>query len=168
MTACQNEETEWHNKPLPTAEAGTLVLYDSLLSVYGKDSVFALSLTVLPGWEKEETRYVNEADLEWRGQTIQGLPHSQDPYFFYDSLRAANGCDSVYVLRLYVSDIPITYGYYEAVICATRITKPIIATTDTSKPKIARASRPPVKASGMANMTMNGDSRDWNCATMMR
>ena len=117
MTACQNEETEWHNKPLPTLEAGTLVLYDSLLSVYGKDSVFALSLTVLPGWEKEETRYVNEADLEWRGQTIQGLPHSQDPYFFYDSLRAANGCDSVYVLRLYVSDIPITYGYYEAAIC---------------------------------------------------
>ena len=29
-------------------------------------------------------------------------------------------------------------------------------------------SRPPVKASGMVNSTMNGDSRLWNCATMTR
>ena len=26
----------------------------------------------------------------------------------------------------------------------------------------------PVKASGTVNITMNGDLRDWNCATIMR
>lgn len=117
QTACQNEETEWHGKALPTAKAGTFVVYDSLKSVYGMDSVFCLTLTVLPVWQKEETKYVNEADLEWHGQTIQGLPHSNDPYFYYDTLQAINGCDSIWVLRLYVSDIPITYGEYEIVIC---------------------------------------------------
>ncbi len=116
-TACQNEETEWHGKALPTAEAGTVTVYDSLLSVYGTDSVYTLTLTVLPSWQKTETKYVNEADLEWHGQIIQGLAQAADPYFYYDSLTAANGCDSVYVLRLFVSDTPVTYGEYEEVIC---------------------------------------------------
>ena len=117
QTACQNEEAEWHGKTLPTAKAGTVVVYDSLKSVFGMDSVFCLTLTVLPIWLKEEVKYVNEADLEWHGQTIQGLPHSNEPYFYYDTLQAVNGCDSIWVLRLFVSDIPITYGEYEIVIC---------------------------------------------------
>ena len=116
-TACQNEVTEWHGKALPTATAGTVSVYDSLQSVYGTDSVYTLTLTVLPSWQKTETKYVNEADLEWRGQIIQGLAHSNDPYFYYDSLTATNGCDSVYVLRLFVSDTPVTYGEYEEIIC---------------------------------------------------
>ncbi|MBR1878819.1 MAG: hypothetical protein IJ814_07465 [Paludibacteraceae bacterium] len=116
-TACQNEQTEWHGKALPTAQAGTVTVYDSLRSVYGTDSVYTLTLTVLPSWQKTETKYVNEADLEWRGQVIQGLAHSSDPYLYYDSLTAVNGCDSVYVLRLFVSDTPVTYGEYEEVIC---------------------------------------------------
>ena len=28
--------------------------------------------------------------------------------------------------------------------------------------------RPPVNASGIVNITMNGDFRDWNCATMIK
>ncbi len=117
VTACRNEETSWHGKSLPTAEEGTFVLYDSLKSVYGMDSVYRLTLTVLPTWRFEEKKYVNEADLEWRGQTIKDLPRATEPYLFYDSLTASNGCDSTYVLVLYVSDIPVTYGAYEAVIC---------------------------------------------------
>ena len=50
----------------------------------------------------------------------------------------------------------------------TSITKPIRLTTDTSIPEISSARKPPVKASGMVNITINGDFRDWNCATMMR
>ena len=117
VTACRNEETSWHGKPLPTAEEGTFVLYDSLKSVYGMDSVYRLTLTVLPTWRFEEKKYVNEADLEWRGKTIKDLPRATEPYLFYDSLTASNGCDSTYVLVLYVSDIPVAYGAYEAVIC---------------------------------------------------
>ena len=33
---------------------------------------------------------------------------------------------------------------------------------------MSRARKPPVKARGMVNMTMNGDFRDWNWATMIR
>ena len=46
--------------------------------------------------------------------------------------------------------------------------KPSMAMMESSLPVISSASRPPVKASGMVNMTMNGESRLWNCATMMR
>ena len=37
-----------------------------------------------------------------------------------------------------------------------------------SMPQISRAIKPPVKARGMVNMTINGDFMDWNWATMIR
>ena len=45
---------------------------------------------------------------------------------------------------------------------------PIMAMTLISFPVISSASRPPVKASGMVNMMMNGDFNDWNWATMIK
>ena len=33
---------------------------------------------------------------------------------------------------------------------------------------MSRAIKPPVNARGMVNMTMNGDFKDWNWATMIR
>ena len=48
------------------------------------------------------------------------------------------------------------------------MTKPIRLMTDTSIPTASSAKKPPVNASGMVNMTMNGDFSDWNCATIMR
>lgn len=118
MTTCQNEETSWHGKTLVTATPGTYMVYDSLKSVYGMDSVYALSLTVLPTWlSKPETHYSNTGEITWRGKTIAGLAYSNEPYFIYDTLTASNGCDSIYVLCLYVSDLPITRGEYEAAFC---------------------------------------------------
>ena len=144
QTVCQNEEATWHEKVLPTAQAGTVIVYDSLKSLYNTDSVYRLELTVLPSWQSEETKYVNDPDFVWHGKTIQGLAQSSDPYFFYDSLTAVNGCDSVYVLRLYVSDVPITYGEYDAVICdgdwvtfdGVRYTQPFDGEIRVSKPNI--------------------------------
>ena len=46
--------------------------------------------------------------------------------------------------------------------------KPTMATTERSSPVNSSASKPPVKASGMVNMTMMGDLKDWNWATMIR
>ncbi len=46
--------------------------------------------------------------------------------------------------------------------------KPMRDTTLTSMPQSSRARKPPVKASGIVNMTMKGDLRDWNWATMTR
>ncbi len=118
MTTCQNEETSWHGKTLVTGAPGTYMVYDSLKSVYGMDSVYALALTVLPTWiSKPETHYSNTGEITWRGKTIEGLAYANEPYYFYDTLTAANGCDSIYVLCLYVSDLPITRGEYKAAFC---------------------------------------------------
>ena len=48
------------------------------------------------------------------------------------------------------------------------MTKPIMAITLTDIPEIQSASRPPVNASGTVNIMINGERRDWNCATMIR
>ena len=37
-----------------------------------------------------------------------------------------------------------------------------------SSPAMSSARKPPVNASGIVNMTMNGDLRSWNCATITR
>lgn len=117
MSACVNEENEWHDKALPTVAEGTYELYDSLQSMYGQDSIYKLTLTVHPVYLFTEEKYVNEANLIWRGKTITDLPRREEPYLIYDSLKSQFGCDSVYMLRLHVSDIPITYGSYTNECC---------------------------------------------------
>lgn len=117
MSACVNEENEWHGKTLPTATEGTYILYDSLKSIYDQDSVYVLTLSVYPTYLFVEEKYVNDADLVWRGKTIKDLPKREEPYLFYDSLKTLHGCDSVYMLRLRVSDLPITYGSYSDECC---------------------------------------------------
>lgn len=117
MSACRNEETSWHQKALNTSEDGTFTIYDSLESIYGQDSIYALTLTVHPVYLFTEEKYVNEANLVWRGKTITDLPKRKEPYLIYDSLKSQLGCDSVYMLRLHVSDIPITYGSYTNECC---------------------------------------------------
>ncbi len=117
MSACRHEVVEWHQKTLNTTEVGTFTVYDSLVSKYGKDSVYKLTLSVHPTYLFTEERYVNEANLVWRGKTIQNLPRREEPYLIYDSLTSQYGCDSVYMLRLHVSDIPITYGSYTNECC---------------------------------------------------
>lgn len=117
MSACRNEETSWHQKALNTSETGTFTVYDSLVSIYGQDSIYALTLTVHPVYLFTEEKYVNEANLVWRGKTITDLPRREEPYLIYDSLKSQFGCDSVYRLRLHVSDIPITYGSYTNECC---------------------------------------------------
>ncbi len=117
ISACRNEETSWHQKTLNTSEDGTFTIYDSLVSIYGQDSIYALTLTVHPVYLFTEEKYVNEANLVWRGKTITDLPRREEPYLIYDSLKSQFGCDSVYMLRLHVSDIPITYGSYTNECC---------------------------------------------------
>ncbi len=117
MTACHGEEGTWRGKELPTDGEGVVMVYDSLRSVYGTDSVYVLELRVLPVYSFTETLRVNSIDTTWRGQTITALEARQKPYLFYDSLKTVLGCDSVYELKVFVSALPITYGVYEALVC---------------------------------------------------
>ena len=117
MTACHGEESTWHGKVLPTDGEGVVMVYDSLKSVYGTDSVYVLELRVLPVYSFTEMLRVNTIDTTWRGQTITALEARQEPYLFYDSLKTVFGCDSVYELEVFVSAVQITYGTYEALVC---------------------------------------------------
>lgn len=117
MTACHGEESTWHGKELPTDGEGVVMVYDSLKSVYGTDSVYVLELRVLPVYSFTEMLRVNTIDTTWRGQTITALEARQEPYLFYDSLKTVFGCDSVYELEVFVLALQITYGTYEALVC---------------------------------------------------
>ena len=117
MTACHGEESTWHGKELPTDGEGVVMVYDSLKSVYGTDSVYVLELRVLPVYSFTEMLRVNSIDTTWRGQTITALEPRQEPYLFYDSLKTVFGCDSVYELEVFVLTVQITYGTYEALVC---------------------------------------------------
>jgi hypothetical protein len=117
INACQNEETSWREKVLPTTQSGVFILYDSLKTIYGADSIYSLRLTVSPTYVMEESMRQYEVDITWRSQEIKDLEPSDEPYIYYDSLVTVAGCDSVYVLKLYVSATPITYGSYEVVLC---------------------------------------------------
>lgn len=117
LTLCMNEKMTWRNQPLPTDKAGDFVLYDSLLSVYGTDSVYSLELTVLPAYANEETLRLNMIDTTWHGIAIADLAARTEPYIYHDSLKTTAGCDSVFTLIVYISEIPITYGSYELRVC---------------------------------------------------
>ena len=117
QTACRNEEAVWRKKTLPTAETGTFVVYDSLKSVYGQDSVFVLTLTVLPTYSFTETQHVNTIDIVWHGQAVKDLEPADEPYVYHDSLLTTAGCDSVFTLIVYVSSVPVTYGEFETAMC---------------------------------------------------
>jgi len=119
MTVCRGEEATWHGKTLQTNEAGVFTnVKDELKSIYDTDSIITLVLTVMPTYEKEETLTRYQADIvEWHGKEIKDLEARVEPYIYYDSLLTVAGCDSVHVLKLYITDTPVTYGDYEAAFC---------------------------------------------------
>lgn len=115
-TACQHEENTWRGKTLPTDEAGTFILYDSLQSQYGTDSVYALTLTVYPGYAIEDEAqviYVGATE-EWRGIDLSQIPVGDT--ILTKVYPTMSGCDSVYTMQLKVLP-PATYGVDSIYIC---------------------------------------------------
>lgn len=55
---------------------------------------------------------MNAINLFWNGKSIQDLEPKEEIYVFYDSLQTAAGCDLVFILKVYVETIPITYSVY--------------------------------------------------------
>lgn len=116
-TACQHEDALWRDRTLPTAEAGTFVLYDSLKSIYGMDSVYQLTLTVYPTYALEDeaqTIYVG-ATAEWRGIDLSLIPVGDT--LLTKTYSTLQGCDSVYTMQLTVNEAPTTYGVDSIYIC---------------------------------------------------
>ena len=116
-TACEHEDALWRDRTLPTAEAGTFVLYDSLQSIYGMDSVYQLTLTVYPTYALEDeaqTIYVG-ATAEWRGIDLSLIPVGDT--LLTKTYSTLQGCDSVYTMHLTVNEAPTTYGVDSIYIC---------------------------------------------------
>jgi len=116
-TACQNEDALWHDKTMPTAEAGTVIIYDSLLSQFGKDSVYELTLTVYPAYafeDEAQTMYAGAA-AEWRGIDLSLIPVGDT--LLTKVYPTIQGCDSVYTMHLRVNEAPATYGKDTIYIC---------------------------------------------------
>ena len=116
-TACQNEEGEWRLKTLPTYEAGTFILYDSLLSQYGTDSVYELALTVYPLYafeDEAQTIYVGQLGV-WREIDLSLIPVGDT--ILTKVYTTVTECDSVYTMHLTVNEAPATYGVDSIYIC---------------------------------------------------
>ena len=135
LTACRYEDMVWHGKTLPTAETGVFTIYDSLKSVYGKDSVHVLSLTVQTAYRQEQTAYVSNENTDyysWAGHADYDVQYpsgkvfekqnsvmliNEGDYVLTERHTMSNGCDSAIVLHLKVSPIPVTYGDYTTTLC---------------------------------------------------
>jgi len=105
---CDGDSFLWHGNSY--AMAGTY--YDSLLTVFGCDSVYILNLTVHPVYEFAENQQICDGDsFLWHGNSyaIAGT--------YYDSLLTVYGCDSVYILNLTVNPVPTVLINGATVIC---------------------------------------------------
>ena len=116
-TACQNEEGEWRLKTLPTHEPGTVILYDSLLSQYGMDSIYELTLTVYPSYAFEDEPQAIYVGLPgvWREFDLSLIPVGDT--ILTKLYTTVMGCDSVYTMHLTVNEAPATYGVDSIYIC---------------------------------------------------
>ena len=99
--------------------AGEHVLYDSLQTIHGCDSIYELHLFVTPTYLFEEN-YAKcaDEDMTWHGINMDHLPVGE--HFYYDSLQTVGfGCDSVYHLYLTVHDTTREVRY--DTICRTEV-----------------------------------------------
>ena len=80
------------------------VFIDTLSSVFGCDSIFVLHAHILPQYYHLDTDTMCANDIiVWRAHTYEDMRPGD--YVTFDSLKTAEGCDSVYEFRLHVSAI---------------------------------------------------------------
>ncbi|MBO7625189.1 MAG: hypothetical protein J6S82_07810, partial [Bacteroidales bacterium] len=117
-SVCANETYSWkgHAVSIGQRAAGSYVIWDSLKSRYGCDSVYKLNLRVYPNYYTEQQ--VSICDNEWYVWPGHAVGIGKKPagsYQYWDSLKTKNGCDSVFKLTLTVHP---TYNFSEqAEIC---------------------------------------------------
>ncbi|MCQ2329234.1 MAG: IgGFc-binding protein [Paludibacteraceae bacterium] len=101
LTVCSSDTVFWRGRLITALPAGLNVIDDSLLSVYGCDSIYRLNLFVKQSYLFEYEYTMCDYDtMLWRDHHIDRLPIGD--YFYYDSLLTYSGCDSVYAMTLHV------------------------------------------------------------------
>jgi gliding motility-associated-like protein len=102
MIRCQHVDEMWRNKPLQTTIAGTFIVWDSLKTEQGGDSLYQLILTIQPTYFFDDTLTVCRDEItNWHNKI---LPTSTVGIFtVWDSLKTSYfGCDSIYKLTFIV------------------------------------------------------------------
>ncbi len=90
------------------------IYHDSLRSIYGCDSVYALVLRNYPSYVYEDTAEICDGDAyPWRGRMLTAMG------VYTDSLTTEHACDSVY--RLYLQVHPVHRFFTVAPICASDV-----------------------------------------------
>lgn len=110
---CQGDAwTDEHFKNL--TEAGPY--YDTLVNVYGSDSIICLTLTVYPTYniEQSKTIYIG-AEETWEKQDLSKQPLGE--FTLTAEYTTVNKCDSILTLHLTVIERPTTYGADTLDIC---------------------------------------------------
>ena len=92
-TICENEEYIWHQKILSSGGA----YYDTLSNIHGYDSIFQLTLNVLPSYYFDDSLSICAGDtIIWQGKELY------KPGIYIDSLESINGCDSILSLKIFM------------------------------------------------------------------
>lgn len=113
-TICDNETYIWegHEVEIGQRTAGTYIIWDSLKTVNGCDSVYKLTLTVNPSFYYENSDVTcDNVNYEWEGHSVEIGQLEAGNYIIWDSLTTVNGCDSVYKLTLTVNQAKHTDIY---------------------------------------------------------
>ncbi len=105
-TICKGEKYPFHKNGHSVEYTEQRVYYDSLKTVHGCDSVYKLTLTVLPTYLKTEEHTICEGtSYTWHNNV---LTEAKD---YYDTLHTAAGCDSVVKLTLHVNPKKVIHLY---------------------------------------------------------
>ncbi|MBO7624996.1 MAG: T9SS type A sorting domain-containing protein, partial [Bacteroidales bacterium] len=90
---CSGERYQWRGRMLQAGGTYT----DSLKTIHGCDSIFRLHLMVHPVYRMMDTVEICQGERHnWRGRS------SVATGLYTDSLKTVHGCDSLFVLQLYV------------------------------------------------------------------
>ncbi|MDR1459822.1 MAG: gliding motility-associated C-terminal domain-containing protein, partial [Bacteroidales bacterium] len=102
ITICQHADGMWRNKPLQTSVMGTFIVWDSLKTAQGYDSLYRLMLIIQPDYLFEDTLTVCLHEVaNWRN--IPLTTSITGTFIVWDSLQTSTyGCDSLYRLTLIV------------------------------------------------------------------
>ena len=114
-TICSNEELIWRDKVLKDYAPGDTVVYDSLITQYGCDSVYCLQFHVRPSYFTEIHEVIcDDESFIFNGMVIRANADTV-PKLYTDSLFTQNGCDSVFHLYLKVN--PTSYDTIVDTVC---------------------------------------------------
>ena len=102
---CVGQSFAWtdHSLSLDSLSVGMSFYYDTMYTLMGCDSTFALTLNVRPTYYSEETADIcDNASYSWTGHNTLPSSLTAGTHTLWDSLQTSYGCDSVFMLALTV------------------------------------------------------------------